>query len=483
MRTYTRKRLLTWIFVLLALPVFYCSNDADAKYPDEPKIAAALLRKDFTVLRRTLEEAHPALYWYTAKPAMDRLFDSTYALLNQDMTRSEFFRLLLPVIAAVRCVHTGLRPGSGHPVRSSRLLPFDFLCAGDRLFITRDFSGAGYAGAEVISINQVPSKEIISRLLACLPADGYNETFRYHLLNTGALREGYALYFGQPAVFKMEIRGPDTVSAQPVTVKAAGPRQFAVQNKEEPPPVELHFRDEMQLAVLSVNTFQVSTGQFRATILPVFKALEEKGVKHLIIDLRRNGGGNNDNVPELFSFLATHPFLHLKKTRMNARLYTYRQYFTHQKDVTTIQGVRQADGSYSVDERYAGTAYRAPANKYRFNGETILLTSGNTTSAASEFVAIARYNRRVLVAGEETGGCYYGATGGNYLHLVLPASKLEARIPTIQILTAVDEDTVRQPKGRGVIPDYPIVPTIKEVLAGRDGQLEEMINRIKKQGM
>lgn len=459
-----------------------CSNQPASKHPGGQKISAGLLRRDFMILRRTLEEAHPGLYWYTAKPAMDRCFDSSYALLHRDMTQDDFFRLLLPVMAAVRCLHTGLRP-AGQPARFTRLLPFDFLCVEDRVFITADFSGGGYAGAELLSINQVPLKEIISRMLACLPADGYNETFKYHLLNTGALREGYALYFGQPAVYKIKIRRPDTADTQLVTVKAVGPQQFAEHTKKQPPPVELHFRDELQLAVLSVNTFQLGTNQFRGAILPVFKTLEEKRVKQLIIDLRRNGGGNNNNVPELFSFLAIRPFLHLKKTCMNAPSYTYRQYIINQKEFATVRGVRQADGSYSVDERYAGTAYRAPANKYRFSGQTVLLTSGNTTSAASEFVAIARYNRRVLVAGEETGGCYYGATGGSYINLVLPASKLQVRIPAIRILTAVDEDTVRQPKGRGVIPDYTIIPTIKNVLQGRDVQLEDAINRLKKGGM
>lgn len=93
------------------------------------------------------------------------------------------------------------------------------------------------------------------------------------------------------------------------------------------------------------------------------------------------------------------------------------------------------------------------SNRKKTTGLTamfFILTSGYTSSAASEFVAIAKYNKRAIIVGEETGGCYYGATGGNYINLILPGSKLEVRIPTIRIFTAVTDDFIRQPKGRGM---------------------------------
>lgn len=82
--------------------------------------------------------------------------------------------------------------------------------------------------------------------------------------------------------------------------------------------------------------------------------------------------------------------------------------------------------------------------------------------------------------GEETGGCYYGATGGNYIDLILPGSKLEVKIPTIRIFTAVNEDYITQPKGRGTIPHFEVIPNIQDVLYGKDVQLEKLCFLLKK---
>ncbi|MBE7171849.1 MAG: hypothetical protein INR73_14775 [Williamsia sp.] len=475
-----------WTFLLFALPIFCCSNPSASKQDGGRKLSAAELKNDFTILRKTLEEAHPGLYWYSPKEETDHRFDSSYALLDHAMGRKEFFQLLLPLVAGVRCVHTSLRPGPGpenQPIQLARLLPFDLLCTAEGLYITHDFTNRGYAGMEILSINKVSSKEIISRLLTCLPADGYNQTFKYDLLSRGAMREGYALYWGQPESFALKLRSTATPKEITVAVKAAPPQQLATRQALQPSPaVSVHFHDSLNLAVLEVNTFELRTEKFRELVVPVFKKIREKGIENLVIDLRRNGGGNNNNVPELFSFLATRPFLHLKKTAMNPPVYTYKSQFKNPENFSAIHGVQQPDGSYSVNGRYTGTVYRDPARQYGFRGNTILLISGHTTSAASEFAAIAHDNKRVTVVGEETGGCYYGATGGNYINLVLPASKLEARIPTIRIFTAVEEDLVRQPQGRGLLPDYPVVQTVAAILQGRDVQLEAAIKLIKNKG-
>jgi hypothetical protein len=63
---------------------------------------------------------------------------------------------------------------------------------------------------------------------------------------------------------------------------------------------------------------------------------------------------------------------------------------------------------------------------------------------------------------------------------MLPASKLEIRIPTIRIFTAVKEDFAHQPEGRGTLPDYVVSPGIDDVLQNKDVQLEMALNFIRK---
>src|SRR5713226_10503695 len=80
-----------------------------------PELAAAqaldpgLLDQDFRILRSAVEEAHPGIYRYTPKPELDRVFDQTASRLNRPMTPLEFYRVLSPAVAALKCGHTSLQ--------------------------------------------------------------------------------------------------------------------------------------------------------------------------------------------------------------------------------------------------------------------------------------------------------------------------------------------------------------------------------------
>jgi hypothetical protein len=462
--------------LLLVLALFSYSCFSKNNQPKDLELKAEVLKTDFTVMRKTLEEAHPGLYWYSSRAAMDKYFDSTYNLIDRDMTSIEFFKLLLPVVAKIRCVHTNLRlPNDiNNHGQFQKLLPFNFFCRNGKLWITKNFGNTEYESLEILSINNLTTKEIFQTLLNTLPADGYNETFKYHLLTAGAFREGFALYFGQPDSFIL--KAVDTGHGKPFvfTVKAKTPQELFDTKKSTPRrPLHLSFKPDLNTAILEVNTFEINTNKFRDTLLTIFKAIKNRNSKHLIIDLRQNGGGRNDNVSTLFSFIASAPFLHLKRAEMNSPMYTYLQYFNNPNGFNNLHRVPDAAGKYLMNYRYAGTSLKNPENENLFKGNVVLLTTGNTTSAASEFSAVSHFTKRAKIVGEETGGCYYGATGGNFINLKLPNSSLQVRIPTIRIFTAVDEDYIHQPKGRGTFPDYQIVPTVRDVIDGKDVQLKK----------
>lgn len=461
-------------FLSLAFFVLSCFSKGHDK--EQKPIAHAALKKDFNILRKTLEEVHPGLYWYSDKARMDHCFDSAGVLINRDMTGREFFKLLLPVIAGIRCVHTNLRlpdkkENEAPPLH--RLLPFEFFCRNNRLYIAKAMKGAGHEGAEIVSINGRKTGEVFETLLNSLPADGYNETYKYHLLSEGAFREGYALFFEQPERFTIEAlngSSPDTFS---FTANAVSPQQTGSEAKILPPPFLLTYHQAT--AILAVNTFQLQAPAFTDAVESIFKSIQEKKPNCLIIDLRQNGGGANDNVSTLFSYVASSPFLHLKRAEMNAGPVSFPQFIHEARTLRKPQTGITDDGKYLVNDRYAGTSLKYPAKTSLYKGKVLLLTSGQTTSAASEFAALARAFKRAQIIGEETGGCYYGATGGDYLNLTLPASGLKVRIPTIRIFTAVAEDYPNQPKGRGTLPDYPVVPTINDILQKKDVQLEKAL--------
>lgn len=453
--------------IIFCFLIFLTSCFSKKNQGQQVFIKTAALKEDLNVLQKRLEEAHPGLYWYSSKPAIDSLFDNARAAINHEMTQVEFFKALLPVIAGVKCGHTNLRmprgEGNTEVLPFTNLLPFELFVQNEKVYIRRSFTDNKYKGGEeVLSINKVPIQQILNRLMASIPADGYNQTFKYHVLSHGVITEGYALHFGDPEIFTIETKN-DKDEVQELRVNAASPQQVRAIIRDPLPIFSIYHQND--IAILSVNSFVLNTSQFRDSITAIFQTLKEKKVSKLIIDLRQNGGGTNDNVSALFSFIALSPFRHLKHA-----------------EITLSQGngryskEQEQDGRYIVNDTYAGTRLQNPHDVLAFKGDVVVLTSGNTTSAASEFAAIFHYQRRGKIVGEETGGCYYGSTGGNYLNLRLPNSGLEVRVPTVRIFTAVEEDFIQQPKGRGTFPDYPILPTISDILNDKDVQMEKAMS-------
>jgi hypothetical protein len=78
---------------------------------------------------------------------------------------------------------------------------------------------------------------------------------------------------------------------------------------------------------------------------------------------------------------------------------------------------------------------------------------------------MAHSERRVTFVGEEAGGAYLGNTSGFEAQVVLPSSKLVLYLPLVSYYLAAAPDL--DPR-HGVAPDYPVAPSVEDLIAGRD---------------
>ncbi|MGZ8553154.1 MAG: S41 family peptidase [Chitinophagaceae bacterium] len=467
-------------FFIFCLVIFFTTCISKSNKSQQGTIATKALQKDLAILKKTFEEAHPGLYWYSTQAAIDSLFDSAKGSIRDDMTQLEFFKILLPLIAGINCSHTNMRlprnENNSVALPFTNLLPVELYVVNAKGYIRRQFSGNGFEGAEVLSINGVPLPEILAKLMSAIPADGYNESYKYQALNRGVMVEGYALHFGDTAVYTMEIKD-SSGSMHTIRLDAASPQQIRATIPPPLPGFSVHYKDSV--GILAINSFQLNTAAFTDSVSTIFRELQAKNIHQLIIDLRQNGGGNNENVSTLFSFIARSSFRHLRQAEMLGKKLTWSSYISNATGIDRYPRTHPNGDRYLVNDSYSGTRLSHPRDSFHFAGDVVLLISGATVSAASEFVAVFHDQQRGKIVGEETGGCYYGSTGGNYLQLRLPNSGLEIRIPTIRIFTAVEEDYVKQPKGRGTFPDYTIIPTVEDVMAGKDVQLEKAMELLR----
>src|SRR5205809_3527223 len=101
------------------------------------QIPTKLLREDFQIMRHALEEGHGGIYWYTSKADMDRTFDRAYRKIDHPMTDLEFWRLVAPVVAHVKCGHTYLwfQTALRTDITSVPYLPLVVRVLGGRVYI------------------------------------------------------------------------------------------------------------------------------------------------------------------------------------------------------------------------------------------------------------------------------------------------------------------------------------------------------------
>jgi len=104
-----------------------------------------------------------------------------------------------------------------------------------------------------------------------------------------------------------------------------------------------------------------------------------------------------------------------------------------------------------------------------FTGKLYVLMNGISFSSAADLVSNLKKTTDAIFIGEEAGGTYEGPTGGDNIVVQLPNSKIMIRIPpNIQI----GHMYKKHPIGRGVLPTHPVKHTVKDIVNGRDLEME-----------
>src|SRR5262245_32240076 len=108
------------------------------------------LREDFRILRGALEEGHPGSYRYTPKKELDQRFDQADKALDRPMNVYEFYRVVAPAVAALKCGHTGVRVSPDLDKGKPRL-PLVVRVLDGKIYVLRDLSSAQgtLAGQEI----------------------------------------------------------------------------------------------------------------------------------------------------------------------------------------------------------------------------------------------------------------------------------------------------------------------------------------------
>ncbi len=446
------------------------------------------LRADFTIFEKALKEAHPGLYRYNTPVHFDSILARTTLKLDHPMTRQEFYQTLLPVAVQVKCGHTKFHPdenwSDNYYFGTDRVFPLKLYIHGDKAWIIDSYDPKIKVskGAEVLSINNLPMSEIISRLLPGFFSDGNNITFKY-IEMSHYFSAYYANLIDAPDSFTIKCRSGNDYSTLKVPsishsmIDEYEKEQNGNNSAEEPYSLEIL---PGKTALLTISSFWMGgDGAFKRFLKNSFSAMRQNGVDNLIIDVRNNEGGNDKRGALLLSWLMNEKFRYYDRLQATTKSkYTFAQYAHLPKFYGIMRHlIKKTDTGTYVWNHNRNLKMQKP-KKNSFSGKVYILINGGSFSVTSEFASVAHYLKRAVFIGEETGGGYYGNNSGTFVIVTLPNSRLNVGIPMLAYYTAVKNYPYPD---RGIIPDYEVNPSIEDVLMNKDAVLSFTRELIEKQ--
>ncbi len=449
----------TWgvviLFCLFASMILAQKKDAGA-YDLEKKYTPETLKSDLHVLEKALKEAHPGLYTYRRPQEIDNLFDSVYASLTTAQTELQFFSTISFLCSKIGCGHTpcflSRKYMSEYAEKTCKYFPFKIKLLDKHLFVLSNLStdSSLVPGTELLAINGLSVREILDRILPHLASDGYNQTLKYHITEEEFMYY-YAELIAQPTWFSIQVKlpGDELMTGHMIpalNLKELGQITQKRFSKTKPPLIEkpLQFRlTDDKTGILSIGSFDggdisAAHQHFRSFIKNAFDTLRTRGANDLIIDLRNNGGGDDDLGWYLYSFLTDSSFQYYERVQLASNhRFSFLRYTNEPLIFNFFHLMVTKDrAGRCVWTRGSYTMVHKP-HPGAFDGAVFILINGKSFSTTAEFSSVVHAHDRAVFVGEETGGAQVGNNSGMELMLTLPTTGLRIKIPLMKYVCAV----------------------------------------------
>ena len=312
-------------------------------------------------------------------------------------------------------------------------------------------------GTEIIKVNGIATKKYINENVK-----PYISSSTEHVLNDWSVI--YMLQGYNGTTFNLELKLPNKqIKFLKLTHKKS--EEIELYPKEN--------KDLFQFKWLNKDIAYIALNSFSSwDIMDLFsdKLPKIRKAKKLVIDLRKNGGGDGSIGREIFKYLTNDTILYGSKSQSKLHIPTYKAWgkWTKAKDTINNAWKRQEFLTYH-DQYYYDFPYQpystANLNISRIEIPTAILIGHNTASAAEDFLIYADNQENMIKIGKPT----FGSTGQPFI-FELPNGG------TARVCTKKDTyPDGREFVGYGIKPDIEIKTTLSDYMENKDPVLEKAI--------
>ena len=467
-------------FILTILLLLVSASNAHA----QTSISAEDAQRDLRILKRGLTELHPGLYRYLTAEALDAEFVSATETVANGTDRAIFYLLVSRIAASVRCGHTWTNFLNQSEAVKDELferadkLPITLRLVQKRFLIDASAVPAIEAGSELLSIDEMPPTAIVKELMPYLRADGSSDGKRIaqidHGENGDAMDRLYPLL--HPPVdghYRLRIRDNHGEHSLMVSAMTAAQRSKVLEQagaKEQDD--TWTFAIDGDTALMTLPTFAFWKGEFdwKSFLANSFSRLNKEKIPNLIIDIRRNEGGDDAIGMALLSRL-----LHKAYTQPRSRvesayervpyiLARYLDTWDFSFFDRTDQVVKGPGRNWILREQPAAVTIEPASDAYA--GDTIVLIGPDNSSAGYLLARDIKASGAATLIGQTTGGNLRGLNGGQLAWMTLPASGVAVDIPLIAAMPMTELPDA------GVTPDMIAPPLFDDAVAGIDSTIK-----------
>jgi hypothetical protein len=495
------------IFIVLILQIGLL------KAQNTEKISPKLLHQDLDYAYKKLRKTQPKLYLYISKDSLEHKLQALKNDITTPLTSLEFYKKICPFFNSVRQGHLFVIP----PIQVNKLSqqkpgkwPFQQLrlqLIDNKIYIASHTSI--FDLPPLTSLEKVDGEDaiqILDRLKTRFTGDGYTTTYFDHFVtkafgmlyyfDSGVERDTIRLTLrrnGEDSVYTFHKGTTDTIVHKINNQTDALFEKISLgdgnsQNNSGSLPEQKSLsllKSDKSVAILRIRNFNAVTEDFYTQC---FQQINQTNCKNLIIDLRNNSGGDLADADLLFSYLMNQPYRFMEDYEVASRAgFLDRNYFKGGNLISKITKtliapfyvpilyfkVYKKDGKFFT--KNPSTKQNRKPNALHYDGKVYVLINGGSFSATTTFASSIKSRPNTVFVGQETGGSMDGYTGSIMPYRTLPNSKVNIVIGMAYVKTP----NTSKELGRGVLPDFEIIPTVEDFKNGIDTELSFILKQIK----